>query len=123
MTILEKIISPKNLENAFNILGEKYKDYCAYEDIWDLRYNWQSYKQQIITQIKTGIFNFDPVTHYTVNNEISYKLTTRDALVLKAISLVLNNYLAPKLGKVYHIKGHDGIARAIRHVKDSLAKN
>jgi hypothetical protein len=88
MTILEKIISPKNLENAFNILGKQCQDYSAYADIWDLRYNWQSYKQQIITQIKTGIFDFDPVTQYTVNNEICYKRTTRDALVLKAISLI-----------------------------------
>jgi hypothetical protein len=43
MTLPEKIISPKKLENAFNVL---------------LRYNWQRYKQQIITQIETGIFDF-----------------------------------------------------------------
>jgi RNA-directed DNA polymerase len=36
---------------------------------------------------------------------------------------VLNDYLAPKLGKVYHLKGHGGIYGAIRHVKNSLAIN
>jgi RNA-directed DNA polymerase len=52
-----------------------------------------------------------------------YKRTARDALVLKAMSLFLNDYLAPKLGKVYPHKDHGGIYGAIRHVKDSLAKN
>jgi hypothetical protein len=64
MTLLKKIISPKNLENALNILSKQRKDYSAPADIWDLRYNWSSYKQQIITQIQTNIFNFDPVTQY-----------------------------------------------------------
>jgi hypothetical protein len=58
-----------------------------------------------------------------VKNEICYKRTARDALFLKAMSVVLNDHLAPKLGKVYHLKGHGGIAGAIRHVKDSLAIN
>jgi RNA-directed DNA polymerase len=123
MTLLEKIISPKNLENAFNILCKQRKDYNAHADIWDLRYNWLDYKKQIITQIQAGIFHFDPVTQYTANNEVCYKRTARDALILKAISVVLNEYLAPKLGKVYHLKGHGGIYGAIRHVKDNLAKN
>jgi hypothetical protein len=39
------------------------------------------------------------------------------------MSVVLNDYLATKLGKVYKLKGHGGIYCAIRHVKDSLAKN
>jgi RNA-directed DNA polymerase len=123
MTLLKKIISSQNLENAFNILCKQRKDYSAYADIWDLRYNWSSYKQQIITQIKAGIFEFDPVTQYEAKNEICYKRTARDALVLKAMSLVLNEYLAPKLGKFYRLKGNGGIYGAIRHVKNSLAIN
>jgi RNA-directed DNA polymerase len=123
MTLLGKIISPKNLENAFNILCSQHKNYSGYADIWDLRYNWPNYKQKIITQIKAGIYDFDSVTQYNAKNEICYKLTSRDALVLKAISLVLNDYLARNLGKVYHLKGHGSIAGAIRHVKNSLAKN
>jgi hypothetical protein len=39
------------------------------------------------------------------------------------MSLVLNDYINPKLGKVYHLKGHGGIYGAIRHVKNSLAEN
>ena len=39
MTLLEKIISPQNLENAFNILSKQRKDYSVYPDIWDLRHN------------------------------------------------------------------------------------
>lgn len=123
MNLLGKIISPKNLEFAFNILCKQRKNYSANADIWDLRYNWSSYKQQIITQIQAGIFAFDPVTQYEAKNEICYKRTARDALILKAMSLVLNDYLAPKLGKVYHLKGHGGIAGAISHVKNSLAIN
>ena len=123
MTLLKKIISSQNLENAFNILCKQRKDYSAHADIWDMRYNWSSYKQQIITQIQAGIFDFDPVTQYEAKNEICYKRTARDALVLKAMSIVLNDYLTPKLGKVYHLKSHGGIYGAIRHVKNSLAIN
>jgi hypothetical protein len=39
MTLLEKIISPKNFDNAFKILCKQRKDYSAHADIWDLRYN------------------------------------------------------------------------------------
>jgi hypothetical protein len=52
MTLLKKIISPKKLKDAFNILSKQRKDYSAYADIWALRYNWLNYKKQIITQIK-----------------------------------------------------------------------
>jgi RNA-directed DNA polymerase len=123
MALLQKIISSQNLENAFNILSKQRKDYSAYADIWDLRYNWLSYKKQINTQIQAGTFDFDPVTQYEAKNEICYKRTARDALFLKAISTVLNKYLTPKLGKVYHLKGHSGISGAISHVKNSLAVN
>jgi hypothetical protein len=85
MTLLKKIISPKNLENTFNVLYKQRKDYSGYADIWDLRYNWPNYKQKIITQIKAGIFAFDSVTQYKTKNEICYKHTARDALVLKAM--------------------------------------
>ena len=61
MTLLKKIISSQNLENAFNILCKQRKDYSAYDDIWDLRYNCLKYKQQIILQIKTSVFYFDPI--------------------------------------------------------------
>jgi hypothetical protein len=56
MTLLEKIISSQNLENAFNILCKQGKDFSAHADIWELRYNWPSCKQRIITQIKAGNF-------------------------------------------------------------------
>jgi hypothetical protein len=39
MTLLKKIISSQNLENAFNIFCKQRKDYSAQADIWDLRYN------------------------------------------------------------------------------------
>jgi RNA-directed DNA polymerase len=111
------------LENAFNILCKQRKNYSAYADIWDLRYNWPNYKHKIITQIKAGIYVFYPVTQYEAENKICYKRTARDALVLKAISVVLNDYLTPKLGNVYHLKGNGGIYGAIRHVNDGLVIN
>jgi hypothetical protein len=58
------------------------KDYSYHADIWVLSYNWLSYQQKIITQVKAGIFDFDQVTQYTTKNEISYQRTARDALVL-----------------------------------------
>ncbi len=39
MTLLKKIISPKNMRNAFNVLCKQRKDYIAYADVWDLRYS------------------------------------------------------------------------------------
>jgi hypothetical protein len=66
MILLGKIISSQNLENAFNILFKQRKFYNAHADIWDLRSNWQSYKQQIITQFKVNIFVFDSVKMDTI---------------------------------------------------------
>jgi len=91
--MLKEIISKQNLENAYSILCKQRKNYSAYADIWDLRHNWLIYKKDIKTQITAGTYNFDPVTQYTdKNKEICYKRTARDAVVLKAVSLVLAEY-------------------------------
>ncbi len=91
--MLKEIISKQNLENAYSILCKQRKNYSAYADIWDLRHNWPIYKKDIKTQITAGTYNFDPVTQYTdKNKEICYKRTARDAVVLKAVSLVLADY-------------------------------
>ena len=121
--MLKEIISERCLEKAYNILCKQRKNYSAYSDIWDLRHNWPIYKKDIKTQITAGTYNFDPVTEYTAKNkEICYKRTARDAVVLKAVSLVLADYLAPKLGRVYHLKSYGGIAGAIKYVKSNLSK-
>ena len=91
--MLKEIISKQNLENAYSILCKQRKNYSAYADIWDLRHNWPIYKKDIKTQIIAGTYNFDPVTQYTdKNQEICYKRAARDAVVLKAVFLVLVDY-------------------------------
>ena len=91
--MLKEIISERCLEKAYNILCNQRKNYIAQSDIWDLRHNWLIYKKDIKTQITAGTYNFDPVTEYTnKNQEICYKRTARDAVVLKAVSLVLAEY-------------------------------
>ena len=91
--MLKEIISKRYLENAYSILCKQRENYSAYADIWDLRDNWPIYKKDIKTQLQTGTYNFDPVTEYTdKNQEICYKRAARDAVVLKAVSLVLVDY-------------------------------
>ena len=91
--MLKEIISERCLEKAYSLVSKQRKNYSAYADIWDLRHNWPIYKKDIKTQITAGTYNFDPVAEYTdKNQEICYKRTARDAVVLKTVSLVLADY-------------------------------
>ena len=40
MTLLKKIISSHNLENAFYVLCKQRNEHIAHADNWDLRYNY-----------------------------------------------------------------------------------
>ena len=91
--MLKEIISERCLEKAYGTLCKQCENYSAYANIWDLRHNWPIYKEDIKDQIKVGTYSFDPVTEYTDKNQkICYKRTARDAVVLKAVSLVLADY-------------------------------
>ncbi|MCF6442143.1 hypothetical protein L1077_22210 [Pseudoalteromonas luteoviolacea] len=66
----------------------------------------------------TGNYHFSPCKAYRVKGESIGVWCAQDALVLKAMALVLSEYLSPKLSQdCYHIKGKGGSKAYVMTVK------
>lgn len=68
----------------------------------------------------SGTYRFSLLTRITrTDGEDTDLWSARDALVLKAMALVLGAYL-PVSRRCTHIKGHGGATYAVREVRDHL---
>ena len=70
--------------------------------------------------MRTGRFRFGPLSVVTkADGEVPHLWSARDALVLKALALVVG----PQLGlspRCVHVKGHGGLKAAVREVQQRL---
>jgi RNA-directed DNA polymerase len=97
--MINKIASDDILHQSYRWLCEQRKDTSYNNDVWDLRFHWQLKKHRIQQQLLQGIYRFSPIRQITIGTErISY-WAAQDALVLKAITLVLTEHLSDVLSK------------------------
>ena len=97
------------------------RDYSANSDVWALRRNWLREKEQIKNELLSGKYRFSLLTRITLKDGEDIDLwSARDALVLKALALVLAKHLP---ARCTHLKGHGGAKFAVREVRDHLAAN
>ena len=91
----------------------------AHADVWRFRQDWAVEKVTLREELIAGTYTvglLDRVTLFRdgVQEEIDL-WSARDALVMKALSLVLPSYL-PLSEQCTHLKGHGGAKFAVRHV-------
>jgi len=123
MPIIAQIASGEVLETAFEWLCHRRLKYSANSDIWSFRRNWSDEKTRIRREVRAGQYRFDLLSRITLSNGDAVDLwSSRDALVLKALALVLAEYL-PVSRRCAHVKGHGGAKYAVRDVRDHLADN
>jgi hypothetical protein len=122
--LLERIASDDVLDSAFVWLCNQREDYSANNDVWRLRQDWVSVKAQIHDELLTATYRFLPVARYPTTDGAVEVWRARDALVLKAIALVLTDHLAPRLSAhCYHLADRGGAKAAVRVVADALPAN
>jgi RNA-directed DNA polymerase len=78
------------LETAFAWLCQQRKDWPAQADVWDLRARWPEAKAELQAELRAGQFRFGVLSRVTLPTGDEVDLwSARDALVLKALALVL----------------------------------
>ena len=123
MTILAELASDDVLDTAYEWLCRRRRDYSANADVWSLRRRWDDEKERIKSDLVAGDYRFSLLSRITLANGDEVDLwSARDALVLKALSIVLARHL-PVSRRCTHLKGHGGAKYAVREVCDHLKAN
>ena len=108
------------LGQAYRWLCRQRRDYPADADVWDLRFHWRSERIRLEDELRTGRFRFGPLRVVTkADGEVLHLWSACDALVLKALALVVGPQLALS-PRCVHVEGHGGLKAAVREVRQCL---
>lgn len=93
--VIADIIADAVLDQAFAWLCKRRREYPADADVWSFRRNWQQKKATLKTELLKGNYRVSLLSRITLKTEEDIDLfSARDALVLKALSLVLAEHLS-----------------------------
>ncbi len=121
--ILAQLGSDAALDAAYEWLCKRRRDYPPDADIWSFRHRWSQEKAQVKADLLAGHYRFQLLSRVTrMEGEEVDLWSARDALVLKALAIVLAKYL-PISPRCTHVKGHGGAKGAVRKVLGHLADN
>ena len=88
---ISKLTSTDNLNNCFNLVYKRRLKDGQNSDIWSLGLNWPEVRLSIQQELSKGSYQLEPLTAYQSKHGTLTRWSSRDAVVLKAISL----WLAP----------------------------
>lgn len=119
--LTEVVASDFVIDAAFLWLCKKRQDWSPNNDVWNLRINWNTIKPAIQQTLLSGTYRFDALQEITTNHEVIELWSARDALVLKAISIVLGEHLKSNISdRCYHFKGNGGAKLAVKEAKMAM---
>lgn len=122
--LMIEIASEAVLEQAYAWLCARRRDYSANDDVWNVRRRWVGLKVQLQAELRAGTYRFHPVRRFQTADGTVDVWAALDALVLKALALVLTRRLAAHLSpRCTHLPGHGGSKAAVRAVAGNLAAN
>ena len=107
--LLERIASDTVLTEAYTWLCDARKDAHHNSDVWHLRFYWSRIKVEIQNDLLQGCYRFSPCKTFFVDGESLGRWCAQDALVLKAMAIVLSEALANQLPQhCVHLAGRGG---------------
>jgi len=114
---LKQLTSDEIIERAYEWLCQQRQDYSANNDVWELRRNWRQEKLQLQQQLLAGDYQFSPLQQYRFADEMRNIWCARDALVLKALAIVMQREFKHVIPLTCtHIAGHGGSKAAVRKI-------
>lgn len=121
-SLTESLASDGVLDAAYRWLCHQRRGHRPDSDVWSLRHHWQSLKVELRHRLLRGKYRFSPVdVRVTADGERVESWCAGDALLLKALALVLTGFLSPHLSpQCVHLKGNGGSKGAVRKVRDVL---
>lgn len=121
LLLMDQIASDAVLEEACAWLRAARADAHPNDDVWHLLHWWSVQKSGIQQELRAGAYRFEALRRVQGREQVFELWSARDALVLKAMSLVLTRYLAPNLSRrCFHLAGTGGLKGAIREVQRRL---
>ena len=106
--MLEELTATKTIDQAYTWLCTQRIKHPANADIWSFRFHWEDNRAELATQLRNGSYHFEPMQLIRKRNGEQIVIwSSRDSLVLKMLTLVLQHYL-PVSAKCTHIKGNAG---------------
>ena len=91
-------------------------------DVWQVRRWWDEKKLLLQQQLRSGCYRFRELRSFWAEEQYIEYWSSLDALVLKAMSLVLTAHLKPNLSeRCFHLAGSGGMKGAVREVARNLA--
>lgn len=109
------------LEQALTWLVNTRVEYSANNDVWLLQQHWELELPLIRQRLRDGSYKFEALQIYEFPDKTLSIFSARDSLVLKAMSLVMGEYLQDKLPKeCVHVKNHGGLKQTVQQVWDQL---
>ena len=111
VSLLDELTSATVLTGAHAWLCGRRRDYPAHSDIWWFRSRWQAERTRIASELRSGSYRFSLLTRIRDKDGGVIDLwPARDALVLKALAVVLAKHL-PQSQRCTHLQrpgGHEG---------------
>ena len=122
MNLIEQVASDNVLNQAYAWLCHQRRKQHHNRDVWWLRYHWASEKPRIKQDLLAGNYRFDAVRVCRTSEGPFESWSARDALVLKALAIVLGGHLQLS-ERCYHLAGNGGSKRAVGAVVKALPNN
>jgi len=116
---------PQLFSDAYELLCRSRKNHPPDSDIWSLKRTWHNQVEAIMESFRFGAYQFDVQAKITLScGETIALWSSRDALIIKVLTVIIQEKLKPFLLKTcYHLKGHGGLKGAVRNVMEQLPKN
>ena len=119
--LMQQVVGEAVLQQAYDWLCKAKKDSDHNNDVWHLRFHWDRDKEQLKQQLLSGEYRFEPCKAIKVNGQSIGVWCAQDALVLKALTLVLTPHMAPNLSDdCYHLAGKGGAKGCVRNIKKTV---
>ncbi len=99
--LIDQIASDDVLDAAYQWMCEKRAHHHFNSDVWHLRRWWDEKKPLLQQQLRSGRYHFRELRWFWGEDQFIEYWSSLDALVLKAMSLVLTQHLKPHLSRNY----------------------
>ncbi len=124
LSIIDRIASDEVLEQAYQWLCKKRAHYHFNGDVWQIRRWWSEKKASVQKLLLSGQYRFRELRLIRGEDRDIEWWSSLDALVLKAIAIVLGEHLKPHLSdRCFHLAGTGGMKGAVREVSQHLGEN
>ena len=119
----DDILDEGILESAYAWLCKRRRNYPGHADVWNFRRHWRREIVCLRRELLEGSYRLGLLSRTTLENGEEVDLfSARDALVLKALALVLANRLSFSRNCT-HLKGNGGGKGAVRRVWRHLKRH